>query len=310
MALALTFNKPKLLESQLVGADGVAYYTTRTTRGFRGRKTTTITAKGGIVGAINWRECRFIIDGVQREWSVAPEKCSWGEASYALKYHNSATELVATRNSPTVKNPGDSTETLLNGAAVRYYTACPATENCVTITFPSELRDEVERMFVLMAILRIETVRKDRDDQVKQKLSVNGATLRVMGGYADSKGAPIQGPGPDLPSSVKDRLRDRAVFSVIIGLDRHLIVPLSTPLAASRVMITAPCNPELVDIRGSNPSFGVAKCLWITDYNTVVGCRAFGGPVPDGVAGKVNMRQAQPFTELQLDREDGFCMKW
>ncbi|KAJ7193769.1 hypothetical protein GGX14DRAFT_587508 [Mycena pura] len=163
MALALTFSKPNLLESQLVGTDGVVYYTTRTTRGFRGRKVTTIPAASGTVGTIDWRQRRFIIDGGQCEWSAAPEKCSWGDNSYALKYQNSAKGLVVTRNSQAVPKLADSTETLLNAPSVKY-TAQPTNQGAkdpATITFPHELRDEVERMFVLMAILRIETMRED-----------------------------------------------------------------------------------------------------------------------------------------------------
>jgi hypothetical protein len=65
----LTFVDKKLVDSSLVGPNGAVYYTTTTTHGFRGRKITTIMAGSGLVGAINWREKTFIINGVQRKWS-------------------------------------------------------------------------------------------------------------------------------------------------------------------------------------------------------------------------------------------------
>lgn len=68
MSLALTFVDQNLLDSPLVGGEGAVHYTTSTTSGFRGRKVTTIMAASGLVGVINWREKKFVINGVQREW--------------------------------------------------------------------------------------------------------------------------------------------------------------------------------------------------------------------------------------------------
>ncbi|KAF7328177.1 hypothetical protein MVEN_02575300 [Mycena venus] len=162
MALALTFVDRKLLETALVSPEGAVHYTTTTTHGFRGRKITTIVAASGLNGFINWREKVFVINGVQQDWDNLKERSggifsserewNWGNRPFKLKYHHSHKELLAT---PTIGNPGDS---------VRFTTYHPhvfSDSERATIYFPNQMQDEIEKMFLLMAILQTEIHRQD-----------------------------------------------------------------------------------------------------------------------------------------------------
>lgn len=84
MSIALTFVDKKLLESAVIGPEGVVHYTLDTASGFLGRKISTITAASGLVGIINWREKLFIINGVQQEWEDLEEKTGVLFSSYAI----------------------------------------------------------------------------------------------------------------------------------------------------------------------------------------------------------------------------------
>ncbi|KAJ7144124.1 hypothetical protein C8R44DRAFT_973794 [Mycena epipterygia] len=162
MSIALTFVDQKLLDSPLVGAEGAVYYTTSTTSGFRGRKVTTIMATSGLVGVINWREKMFIINGVQHDWDDLKSRSggifsserdwNWGNRPYNLKYHDSHKELLATPNFGSA------------AGTVRFTTYRPhllhGNEPAV-IYFPHQMQDELERMFLLMAILQTEMHRQD-----------------------------------------------------------------------------------------------------------------------------------------------------
>lgn len=70
----LTFSTPDLLNATLQGSG--TSYRTKTTIGFRGRKTTSLTVIHGreqfIVGGIDWRERTFVIDG--KTWDLAELK--------------------------------------------------------------------------------------------------------------------------------------------------------------------------------------------------------------------------------------------
>ncbi|KAJ7458146.1 hypothetical protein FB451DRAFT_1508519 [Mycena latifolia] len=162
MTTALTFTDKDLLGSPLVGADGVVRYTTSTTRGFRGRKTTTIMGPG-LVGLIDWREKTFTIGGVQRKWDEMKKRSagvfsserewSWGNRAYKLKYHHGDKELLATPPS----GPA---------GVVRFTPYHPHlfhSNEPAAIYFPPHLHDEEERMFVLLAILQTEIHRQDKE---------------------------------------------------------------------------------------------------------------------------------------------------
>ncbi|KAJ7445425.1 hypothetical protein FB451DRAFT_1412707 [Mycena latifolia] len=166
MTTALTFTDKDLLGSPLAGTDGAVCYTTSTTRGFRGRKTTTITSPG-LVGLIDWREKTFTIGGVQRKWDEMKKRStgifsserewSWGHSAYKLKYHHGDKELLATPPS----GPA---------GAVRftpYHSHLFHSNEPAAISFPAHLHDEEERMFVLMAILQTEIHRQDTELQRK-----------------------------------------------------------------------------------------------------------------------------------------------
>ncbi|KAJ6480561.1 hypothetical protein C8R47DRAFT_1218750 [Mycena vitilis] len=107
MSIPLTFLDKRLLESTIVDPDGVVHYTTTTTRGFGGRKVTTINSATGVAGATNWREKTFVINSVQREVKDIKSRSggvfdkerqwSWGDKSYKLKPGGLRTLLVRLR---------------------------------------------------------------------------------------------------------------------------------------------------------------------------------------------------------------------
>ncbi|KAJ7657209.1 hypothetical protein DFH06DRAFT_1328034 [Mycena polygramma] len=165
MSLPLTFLDKKLITSALVGPDGATHYTFNSTKGFLGRKVTTINAASGLVGCINWREKTFNINGVQQEWKhiksrsagifSSEREWTWGNKPYKLKYHNSHKELLATPSAGSV------------AWTVRFTTydehLFHKNERAV-IYFPHQMQDEVERMFILMAILETDIQRQDEEE--------------------------------------------------------------------------------------------------------------------------------------------------
>ncbi|KAJ6529610.1 hypothetical protein B0H19DRAFT_1192913 [Mycena capillaripes] len=178
MAAPLTFSKENLIDSAVVGPDGAVYYTTSTTKGLLGRKETTITAASGLLGLINWREKAFVINGVQKEWDDLKERSAgifrferewtWGNKPYKLKYHDLQKELlvrVCYYFNIGYALTGQATPTTGNSAGtVRFTIFQPhllRDNERATICFPPELSDEVERMFLLMAILQTEMHRQD-----------------------------------------------------------------------------------------------------------------------------------------------------
>ncbi|KAJ7055528.1 hypothetical protein C8F01DRAFT_1158510 [Mycena amicta] len=189
MALLLTFTASKLLESSLTGSDGVTHYSIKTTRGLRGRKVTTATSSAGsrVVGSINWRERTFTIEGVKQAWSSQPQECTWGEEfAFVLKYRNALTELVATR---ATKVNRDSEDTSIPG--IKFTRAGAKGGQPATITFPSQISDERERMVALLAILRMETMRQDQGARAESNASSTAAVMHVLGGIVDGRGVPI-----------------------------------------------------------------------------------------------------------------------
>ncbi|KAJ6462595.1 hypothetical protein C8R45DRAFT_1027125 [Mycena sanguinolenta] len=161
MSTALTFIDRRLLETPVIGPEGAVHYTTSTTRGFGGRKVTTITAASGLVGFIDWRKKVFVINDLQWSWSKVRSRSgffnpsyewNWGKRSYNLKYHDSHRSLLATPTS------GDVADTV----QFRPYRPHLFRDNeRAIIFFPHQLQDEVERMFLLMAILQTDIHRQD-----------------------------------------------------------------------------------------------------------------------------------------------------
>ncbi|KAJ7348056.1 hypothetical protein DFH08DRAFT_960413 [Mycena albidolilacea] len=176
MAIALTFVDKKLLDTTVVGPDGGVRYTTTTTSGFRGRKITTISAASGLTGYINWREHVFVINGVQREWDSLKSRSggifsserewSWGNRPFHLKYHDSHKELLAT---PTTGNPADTVR------FTTYHSHLLHDSERAAIYFPHQMVDEIERMFLLMAILQTEMHRQDVKAAASRNASLAGA---------------------------------------------------------------------------------------------------------------------------------------
>ncbi|KAJ7762141.1 hypothetical protein B0H16DRAFT_1529811 [Mycena metata] len=164
MALALTFMDRKLTDSVVVCPDGGLYYTLSTTHGFRGRKITTITAASGLVGIINWREDVFVLNGVEKKWNQirarsggifsSAREWNWDGRPYTLKYHNSHKELLATPNF-------DSTAGTVRFAT--YDVHLFQKNDPAVLYLPHQMQDEIERMFLLMAILQTEIDRQDSE---------------------------------------------------------------------------------------------------------------------------------------------------
>ncbi|KAJ7346325.1 hypothetical protein DFH08DRAFT_870979 [Mycena albidolilacea] len=160
MSIALTFVDENLLESAVVGPEGTAHYTTTTTSGLRGHKITTITAAGGLVGSINWREKLFIINNVERKRDDLHSRKSgllnptyewkWDDKAYEFKY--SLKELLV---SPATGDTADIVRFTI------YHPHLFHDNERAILCFPRPIQDEVERMFLLMAILYTEITRQE-----------------------------------------------------------------------------------------------------------------------------------------------------
>ncbi|KAJ7056397.1 hypothetical protein C8F01DRAFT_1311310 [Mycena amicta] len=155
----LTFSNKKLVDSSLIGEDGGVYYTTSSTEGaIRGRKVTTIRAASGLVGMIDWRKNVFVINGVEKPFGDVRSggfltnwrgrRWQWSNKTYKVKFHRMQKAILDDMHFGTVR-----------------FTTCEPhllrkTEQA-TIQFPYEMQDEIERMFVLMAILQTEMHKQD-----------------------------------------------------------------------------------------------------------------------------------------------------
>ncbi|KAK7049182.1 hypothetical protein R3P38DRAFT_1886854 [Favolaschia claudopus] len=165
----LTFNNEKDLinSSLLVGPDArTAYYTISTTfhkKPFRleRRHTTTITSVStGLVGSIDWEEKVFVINGLGRRWDDVRVKDSrkrffftWADfPTYKLEFHDRLRELTATP--------------VTGGPAVQFRGYHPkpfhmSQTNPASISFPHQMQDEVEKMFLLISIVYTDVKRLD-----------------------------------------------------------------------------------------------------------------------------------------------------
>ncbi|KAJ7247150.1 hypothetical protein B0H12DRAFT_1072991 [Mycena haematopus] len=175
MSIALTFVDKKLLDTAVVAPDGAVHYTTTTTHGILGRKLTTISAASGLAGSIDWREKVFVINGVQKEWKhlsshaggllSSEHDWNWGNRPFKLKYHDSHKELLAT---PLVGNVADTVR------FTTYHSHMFHDNERAVIYFPYQMQDEIERMFLLMAILQTEMHRQDLNEQVQTETALAG----------------------------------------------------------------------------------------------------------------------------------------
>ncbi|KAJ7478540.1 hypothetical protein FB451DRAFT_1242202 [Mycena latifolia] len=149
MSIALTFSDKELLASPVMGPDGAVHYTTSTTQGLLGRKITTIMAASGLVGIINWRDKTFTLNGVERKWDelksrsdgIFSSEREWNWANRPYKLNEAGAVRFTTYRAHLLHE---------SQRAVLY--------------FPHERQDESERMFLLMAILHMDTTREDRNE--------------------------------------------------------------------------------------------------------------------------------------------------
>ncbi|KAJ7216077.1 hypothetical protein GGX14DRAFT_696445 [Mycena pura] len=166
----LTFTDKHILDSGVVDPAGMLRYTTGTTRGFVRRKVTNITGANGIVGTIDWREKAFTINGVQRRWDEVMKKLpgggrrfrdstyewNWSSKQYRLEYHNSHKELLATSTA----SPTTETVRFVPASSVPFH----HDGGHAVMYMPPHLEfDQVEEMFILIAILYTDVHRQDMD---------------------------------------------------------------------------------------------------------------------------------------------------
>ncbi|KAJ7144155.1 hypothetical protein C8R44DRAFT_759544 [Mycena epipterygia] len=197
MSIAFTFADQNLLDSPLVGAEGTVHYSTSTTSGFRGRKLTTLMAASGLIGVIDWRKKIFVIDGVQRGWDTLKSRSggifsserewNWGSRPYHLKYHDSQKELLAKPNF------GNAAGTV---RFTTYRSHLFRDNEPAVIYFPHQMQDELERMFLLMAMLKTEV---DRQDSARRARS-NRGNIALQGNTGFQGTSSLQAAGAFGPS--------------------------------------------------------------------------------------------------------------
>ncbi|KAJ7219889.1 hypothetical protein B0H12DRAFT_313907 [Mycena haematopus] len=181
MSIALTFADKNLLDTTVVAPDGTVQYTTTTTNGLLGRKTTIIVAASGVAGSIDWRQKFFVIDGVQKTWNHLKSRAgvfsssrdwNWGNRPFKLEYQHSHSELLVRTISSSVCVSGTPTgsyykaTSLIDGNVAdtvrftEYRRRLFHDSERAMIYFPHHM-EEIERMFLLMAILQTEIRRQD-----------------------------------------------------------------------------------------------------------------------------------------------------
>ncbi|KAF8128838.1 hypothetical protein K438DRAFT_1789316 [Mycena galopus ATCC 62051] len=137
MTIPLQFVDEKLLETVVVGPEGAVHYTLTTPRVPRPQ----IHHHRGCERHFRTRE----LAGEDHDWN-------WGPRPFKLKHHDSRKELLTT---PLVGDPGD----MLHFTT--YYRHLLHENERANIYFRHQMRDESERMFLLMAILQTEIHRLD-----------------------------------------------------------------------------------------------------------------------------------------------------
>ncbi|KAJ7436437.1 hypothetical protein FB451DRAFT_1454764 [Mycena latifolia] len=137
MSIALTFSDKELLASPVMGPR----------------------RRLGLVGIINWRDKTFTLNGVERKWDELKSRSdgifsserewNWANRPYKLNRPEGDAEFRKRSGRCALH---DVPSALLHESqrAVLY--------------FPHERQDESERMFLLMAILHMDTTREDRNE--------------------------------------------------------------------------------------------------------------------------------------------------
>ncbi|KAJ7205694.1 hypothetical protein B0H12DRAFT_1160153 [Mycena haematopus] len=160
MSIAFTFADKTLLDTNVIAPGGTVQYAITTTNGFFGRKATTIVAASGVPGLIDWRKKAFVINGVQKKWNDLKSRggvfsssrdWDWGNRPFKLKYHRSDHEILATS---LLGNDADTVR------FTTYQRRLFRENERAMIYFPHHM-EEIERMFLLMAILQTEIHRQE-----------------------------------------------------------------------------------------------------------------------------------------------------
>ncbi|KAJ7236605.1 hypothetical protein B0H12DRAFT_1026809, partial [Mycena haematopus] len=161
MSFALTFADQKVLDTIVVAPDGTVQYAITTTSGFLGRKATTIVGASGVAGLIDWRGKVFVINGVQKEWNALKSRegvfsssrdWNWGNRPFKLKYHS--TDYSSYKATSLIGNDADTVR------FTTYRSRLFQENERAMIYFPYHM-EEIERMFLLMAILQTEIRRQE-----------------------------------------------------------------------------------------------------------------------------------------------------
>ncbi|KAL1743716.1 hypothetical protein HDZ31DRAFT_64789 [Schizophyllum fasciatum] len=172
MPSSLTFSSKDILNSLVIMDNGSTAFTTHSTKGFRGRKVTSLTGGGAERAVINWRQ-RTITIGKQsksldflkrpaRGWWSSARTWQWGAASYELHY--SSWEWTASSSGTVVAR------------FYPYHSRVFHQSDPATLLFMHDL-PPFEATFLLVAFIYMEMRRQD-----KQRSSAASAGAAAGGG--------------------------------------------------------------------------------------------------------------------------------
>ncbi|KAJ7455785.1 hypothetical protein FB451DRAFT_1277423 [Mycena latifolia] len=145
-SIYMRFDNKDILNSGLRLEDGTVEYTTSTKKGWLGmrRAPTEVRISAGLCGSIDWEGRTFTIDGVQRPWSAlkthvtrTKSEWAWSETRYIVRTPAEELEWIAR---PT-----------LGWVDVARFETWD--KNTPTISLSSELRDETEKIFMLLVLI-------------------------------------------------------------------------------------------------------------------------------------------------------------
>ncbi|KAJ6562610.1 hypothetical protein B0H19DRAFT_1145141 [Mycena capillaripes] len=159
MSLNLTFKSKDILNSHL-HANHSNPYTTSSSGGILGRKTTTLKTSGflsGSAGKINWRDKTFEIGGKTKKWRKIEGSAGWFTSGREWEWSGHTYTVKHSRHKWTVTNS--------HGEVARftpYKSHLLRPSEYASLQISPEIHDEHQRAFIILVLLYSETKRQDK----------------------------------------------------------------------------------------------------------------------------------------------------
>ncbi|KAJ7785264.1 hypothetical protein DFH07DRAFT_763862 [Mycena maculata] len=191
MSRELTFKSKDILNSHLHAGHSNPY-TTSTSSGVLGRKTTTLKTGflSGSAGKIDWRDKEFKIGGRTKKWRKVESSGGW---------FTSGREWEWAGYTYTVKHSHHKWTATNSHREVAYFTPYQShllrSSEHASLYISPEIQDEHQRVFLILVLLYSETKRQDKQHKTEAHHNLQSGNLIQIG---DLKNSPSFSPGVNL----------------------------------------------------------------------------------------------------------------